>query len=124
MKPLSNAEYWLPEGVNAPCTCQGHQHRSDSDGSCDKPNDNDPQSWGSCACQHSSVRAVTIEMYQAWQADIRAGKIGPNDRPGELGISCWRCRRALSVDSGGLAHRRAGRAVERGPFSRMAPAVV
>lgn len=87
MSPLSNAKYWLPEGVNPPCTCEGHQHRPDDDGNCDKPNDNDPASWGYCACQHSSSQPVTMEEYKAWQADIRAGRIRPDDIPSDLGIS-------------------------------------
>lgn len=82
----SNASHWLPTGVNPPCTCQGHSHRSDAEGHCDRPNDNDPESWGYCGCQHDSRKPVTADKYSAWQADIRAGKLGPDDRPEDLGF--------------------------------------
>jgi len=29
---------------------------------------------------------VTMDKYEQWQADIRAGKIGPDDKPGALGL--------------------------------------
>ncbi len=82
----SNASHWLPSGVNPPCTCEGHTHRPDDHGQCDKTNDNDPASWGYCPCQHDSSVPVTPEKYDAWQADIRAGKLGPDDKPDELGF--------------------------------------
>jgi hypothetical protein len=51
------------------------------------PNDNNPSSFGFCPCQHNANQPVTTEKYEAWQQDIRDGKIGPDDRPDELGLT-------------------------------------
>jgi hypothetical protein len=82
-----NASHWLPSGINPPCTCPGHAHQADEDGQCDVPNDNNPSSFGFCPCQHNANQPVTTEKYEAWQQDIRDGKIGPDDRPDELGLT-------------------------------------
>jgi hypothetical protein len=84
----SVASYWLPEGVNPPCSCERHDHRNDDEaGRCEYSTTNDPASWGICACQHMANKPITMEKYERWQADIQAGRIGPDDIPSRLGIS-------------------------------------
>jgi hypothetical protein len=41
----------------------------------------------SCACQHNLLEPLTPEKYAPWQADIKAGKMGPDDKPSDLGLS-------------------------------------
>lgn len=84
---IMNPTYFLPPGINPPCTCDGHGHVADEAGLCVKPVDNDPSSFGFCPCQHSSTSPVTTSKYEQWQRDINAGKIGPDDSPGELGLT-------------------------------------
>ncbi len=80
----ANASHWLPANVNPPCTCpHGAPHQADEDdGKCYVPNDNNPASMGYCPCQHSAKAPVTLAAYDAWQADIRSGRLGPDDMPG------------------------------------------
>lgn len=86
MKPPSVAAYWLPEGINPPCSCGRHPHRSDGEGQCDYATTNDPASWGVCSCQHNALKPVTREKFDEWQRDIRSGRIGPDDNPVDLGL--------------------------------------
>ncbi len=83
-----NASHWRPSAVNPPCTCPGgHDHHADENGLCDVPNDNNPESWGYCPCQYNDQKPLTMDKYEAWQRDILAGRLGPDDNPDKLGFS-------------------------------------
>lgn len=78
----SVASHWLPKGINPPCTCNSHAHRSDNDqGGCEASTTNDPESWGICACQHMAAKPVTPDLYKRWQEDIISGPRRPERSP-------------------------------------------